>query len=231
MLEPVEFEALYRGVLGQQDERPEDERDNDEIDRLSQPERELYGAFLSMAFYAGPRLGELRDLPWRNVDFNGAMIRVESGFTEGTRSTPKGKRARSTPLVPILSQRLAALATRERFTGEADYVFSTAFGERLGEKRIRKVFYAALVRAGLGHRRDEQDARGNLQIPIRIHDLRHSWCTWAVNVWPLTKVQSYAGHRDVKTTQRYVHHQTKAQDADLGGAYLDAALAPALIPV
>jgi hypothetical protein len=46
-----------------------------------------------------------------------------------------------------------------------------------------------------------------------------------VNVWPLTKVQAYAGHRDVKTTQRYVHLQTKAHDADLGGAYLEAALA------
>ena len=184
MLEPIEFEAVYRGVLGQQDERPERERD-DGRDRHArrQPERELYGALLSTAFYAGPRLGELRDLPWRNVDFDGAMIRIESGFSEGRRSTPKGKRARSTPLVPILSQRLAALATRERFTGDADYVFSTELGERVGEKRIRRVFYAALGRAGLGHRRDDVDPRGNPQLPIRLHDLRHSWCTWAVNVW------------------------------------------------
>jgi integrase len=227
VLEPIEFEAVYRGVLGQQDDRPE--RDRDAIDDLTADERELYGALLSTAFYAGPRLGEIRDLPWRNVDFAGAMLRVESGYTKGGRSTPKGKRARSTPMVPILSQRLASLASRDRFTGDADYVFSTLLGERIGEARVRKVFYAGLVRAGLGHRRDSQDARGNPQQPIRVHDLRHSWCTWAVNVWPLTKVQAYAGHRDVKTTQRYVHHQTKAQDADLGGAYLDAALADSLV--
>jgi integrase len=224
VLEPIEFEAVYRSVLGEQDERPAFERGEDEIDRLSPAERELYGALLSTAFYAGPRLGELRDLPWRNVDFDGAMLRIVSGFTEGERTTPKGRRARSVPMVPLLSQRLASLSTRERFTGEADYVFSTALGERVGEKRIRRVFYAALGRAGLGHRRDDIDPRGNPQLPIRLHDLRHSWCTWAVNVWPLTKVQAYAGHRDVKTTQRYVHHQTKAQDADLGGAYLAAAL-------
>jgi integrase len=224
VLEPIEFEAVYRGVLEQQDDRPEKGRQRDAIDDLTVDERELYGALLSTAFYAGPRLGEIRDLPWRNVDFAGAMIRVESGYTKGGRSTPKGKRARSTPMVAILSQRLASLARRERFTGDADYVFSTPLGERIGEARIRRVFYAGLVRAGLGHRRDAADARGNPQLPIRVHDLRHSWCTWAVNVWPLTKVQAYAGHRDVKTTQRYVHHQTKAQDADLGGAYLDAAL-------
>jgi hypothetical protein len=34
---------------------------DDEIDRQSQPERELYGAFLSTAFYAGSRLGEVPD--------------------------------------------------------------------------------------------------------------------------------------------------------------------------
>ena len=100
----------------------------------------------------------------------------------------------------------------------------------MGEKRIRRVFYAALGRAGLGHRREDVDPRGNPQLPIRLHDLRHSWCTWAVNVWPLTKVQAYAGHRDVKTTQRYVHHQTKTQDADLGGAYLDEALSQTAAP-
>jgi integrase len=224
ILEPLEFEAVYRAVVGQQDDRPEDERGADAIDALTEAQREVFGALLSAGFYAGPRLGELLDLPWRNVDFAGAIIRIESGYTRGARSTPKGKRARSTPMVPILSRRLAALIRRDRFTRDADYVFANELGERLGDAAIRKIFYAALVRAGLGHRRDEWDTRGNSQTPIRVHDLRHSFCTWAVNVWEITKVQAYAGHRDIKTTQRYVHHKTKARDADLGGAYLDAAL-------
>jgi integrase len=224
VLEPVEFEAVYRAVLLQQDDRPIGERAEHAIDKLDDADRELYGAFLSTAFYAGLRLGELRDLPWRNVDFARAMIRVETGFSEGRRSTTKGKRARSTPLVPALSQRLAALGTRDRFTRDDDYVFSTAIGERLTDKRAREVFYAALVRAGLGHRRDKTDLRGNPQQPIRIHDLRHSWCTWAVNVWDITKVQDYAGHTDIKTTRRYVHHRAKAEDAHLAGAYLASAL-------
>lgn len=159
VLEPLEFEAVYRSVLGEQDGRPAVECGEDEIDRLSPAERQLYGALLSTAFYAGPRLGELRDLPWRNVDFDGAMLRIESGFTEGERTTPKGKRARSVPRC----------------------------------RSCRSVW----------------------------RRFRHATGSPAP---PATKVQAYAGHRDVKTTQRYVHHQTKAQDADLGGAYLAAAL-------
>ena len=125
VLEPIEFEAVYRGVLGKQDERPEADRDPTRSTGSARASVSSTARCSSTAFYAGPRLGELRDLPWRNVDFDGSMLRIESGFSEGTRSTPKGKRARSTPLVPILAQRLAALATRDRFTGDADYVFST----------------------------------------------------------------------------------------------------------
>jgi integrase len=119
------------------------------------------------------------------------------------------------------------LSTRRDFRTDGDDVFCTGFGDRVSGEAVRAVFYAALVRAGMGHRRDEVDSHGNEQTPIRVHDLRHSWCTWAVNVWPVTKVQAYAGHRDIKTTMRYVHHQTKAEDATLGGAYLATVLGTA----
>jgi integrase len=152
---------------------------------------------------------------------------VESGYTHGARSTPKSRRARATPLVAQLAGRLAALSRRGDFCGDDDYVFCTRFGDRVGGDTVRAAFYAALVRAGLGHKRATVDRRGNEQSPIRVHDLRHSWCTWAVNVWPITKVQEFAGHADIKTTRRYVHHQTKAEDAELGGAYLARVLSPA----
>jgi integrase len=215
-------------VLGEIDERPVTERTADEIDRLSAHECATYGGLLSTAFHAGLRMGELRDLPRHAIDVAGKLIRVESNFTHGSRTTPKGKRARATPLVPLLAERLTAVLACSRFAGTGDYAFATPLGDRVNERKIRRVFYAALVRAGLGHKRAEVDQHGNPQEPIRVHDLRHSWCTWAVNVWPVTKVKEYAGHRDVKTTMRYVHHQTKAADADLGGEYLARALALAV---
>jgi integrase len=124
-------------------------------------------------------------------------------------------------MVPVLAQRLAELSTRGDFTGESDYVFVNDVGDRVRDGNVSAAFYAALDAAGLSDRRAETDQHGTAQAPMRLHDLRHSSCTWAVNVWPVTKVQLYAGHRDIQTTMRYVHHKTKAEDADLGGAYLD----------
>jgi hypothetical protein len=44
---------------------------------------------------------------------------------------------------------------------------------------------------------------------------------------PITRKSVWIpGHRDIQTTMRCVHHQTKAEDADLGGAYLDRVLTP-----
>jgi integrase len=222
VLDQDEFEDIYRAVLGELDRRPlEERREKDAVDRLEADERMIFAAILSTAFYAGPRMGELRDLPWRNVDFRRRMLRVESGYSRGLRSTPKGKRARSVPLVSILSDRLRAIKEREHYVGAGDYVFGIA-GERVSDVRVRSVFYAALARAGFAHKRGKVDQLGNPQEPIRVHDLRHSYCTWAVNVWPLTKVKEFAGHRDIKTTMRYVHHQTKSEDADLADAFLAA---------
>ena len=49
VLEPAEFEQVHSAVIGEADA----------FGGL------LYGPLLSVAFYAGLRLGELRDLPWR----------------------------------------------------------------------------------------------------------------------------------------------------------------------
>jgi integrase len=43
---------------------------------------------------------------------------------------------------------------------------------------------------------------GEPQKPLVFHDLRHSFCTWAVNVFTLPEVKELAGHRDITTTMK-----------------------------
>jgi hypothetical protein len=54
------------------------------------------------------------------------------------------------------------------------------------------------------------------------HDLRHSFGTLAVQVYPVTDVQVYMGHQKIETTMRYVHFVPKVDAAAKGSAFIGA---------
>jgi hypothetical protein len=60
--------------------------------------------------------------------------------------------------------------------------------------------------------------------PIVFHDLQHTFGTLAVQVWPVTDVQAYMGHADIKTTMRYVHHVPKHDAAERFSRFVDGQL-------
>ena len=72
---------------------------------------------------------------------------------------------------------------------------------------MRRQFYAAVKRAGLGHLRTKDN-------PLRFHDLRHTFGTLAVQVTPLTDVQAWMGHAQIQTTMIYVHYVPQHDAAD-----------------
>ena len=74
-----------------------------------------------------------------------------------------------------------------------------ATGRYLDGSALRKRFYTALARAGLGAMRTKPE-------PITFHDLRHTFGTLAVQAFPLSDVKAYMGHADIQTTMIYVHH-------------------------
>ncbi len=65
---------------------------------------------------------------------------------------------------------------------------------------LRRRYVTALRRAGLKQ--------------LRIHDLRHTFGTLAVQAFALTDVKAYMGHADIQTTMRYVHHVHQHDAAD-----------------
>ena len=84
--------------------------------------------------------------------------------------------------------------------GADDLVFVNDAGEYIEDSALRRRFYAALEAAGIGH--------------IRFHDLRHSFGTLAVQVFPLSDVKAYMGHADIATTMIYVHHVPQVDAAE-----------------
>ena len=156
-------------------------------------------AIFRTAAYTGLRQGELLGLRWGAVDFVAGLIHVRSNFTGGKEKMPKGKRVRSVPMMPDVMTTLATLKEREHFTGDGDLVFVNEVGDHVDHFELRKRYYAALEEAGLRR--------------IRFHDLRHAFGTAAITKLDPFAVQSYMGHQHYSTTQRYLHHKPRREDA------------------
>lgn len=168
---------------------------------------DLHSAIYRTAAESGLRLGELRALRWSDLDFGRRLIHVRWAYARDVRGRPKSSYVRSTPMTDAVHQVLTLLRRRGDFTAPDDLVFASPTGTPLSDRTFREGFYRALSKAGLGHYRLKED-------PITFHDLRHSFGTTAVQVFPLSDVQAYMGHADIKTTMIYVHHVPREDAAE-----------------
>jgi integrase len=184
--------------------------------KLRQQDQQDAAIFLTAA-YAGLRLGELRSLRWRDLDFGKRLIHVRHSYVMRSEDSPKSGRVRSVPMIDQVAAALEQLSRRNSWTGEKDLVFVSPTGEHIEDSALRRRFYAALEAAGLKH--------------IRFHDLRHTFGTLAVQVFPLTDVKAYMGHADIATTMIYVHHVPQLDAAEKLSAALRKASTAALAAV
>ena len=97
---------------------------------------------------------------------------------------PKSGKVRAVPMIDQVLRERDALSRRDRFVDDDDLVFISPTGEHLEDSALRRRFYAALKQAKIKH--------------LRFHDLRHSFGTLAVQVFPLSDVKAYMGHAVVE---------------------------------
>jgi integrase len=156
--------------------------------------------YLTAAF-SGLRMGECLGLCWRDVDFDNRALRALRQYTRGELVAPKSGHGRSMPLVDPVAQALARLSQRQRHTGRDDFVFCSPDGEPLDDSALRRRYKTARHATGLR--------------PLRFHDLRHTLGSLAMNRASIVQVQAWMGHADLKTTMRYLHHKSRADEAEL----------------
>jgi integrase len=166
---------------------------------------ELYGAIYVTAAFTGLRVGELRALRWLDVDFPNRIVHVRRNHVRDAHGAPKSQRVRSVPMTDQVAVVLDGLSRRDHSTGPEELVFTLGFNEPFHQDTVRKRFYVALERAGLGALRERSD---DAQPDNRIvfHDLRHTFGTLAVQAFPLSDVMAMMGHAEISTTMIYVHH-------------------------
>jgi integrase len=102
-------------------------------------------------------------------------------------------------MVPAVLDALGRLKEREHFAGDDDLVFCDVVGGHLNAWSLRRRYYRAVEAAGLPR--------------VRFHDLRHAFGTAAIRRLDPHAVQCYMGHAHYSTTQRYLHHQPRREDA------------------
>ncbi|HVA19794.1 MAG TPA: tyrosine-type recombinase/integrase [Solirubrobacteraceae bacterium] len=195
---PEEVEALARAladglhrdpkdpVVGEQ-ERAEDRQDAEMV---------------RVASYAGLRLGELRALRWRDVDFAAHALTVARAISAGKELSTKSGRVRRVPLADQAAAALDRLSRRENFTDPDELVFCNVLGRHLDGSAVRRRFKRA------------RNA-GRLR-PLRFHDLRHTFGSLlAAAGVDLVSIQAAMGHSALATTSRYLHARPATDQAQI----------------
>jgi integrase len=136
---------------------------------------------------AGLRAGEMRALEWTDLNLDKRQLRVERNDWQGHITPTKGGRLRHVPITSRLAEALRA--HRHLRTAR---VLCRADATRLTESALSEAVRRAARLANL-----------RCTGP---HMLRHTFCSHlAMRGVPARTIQELAGHRDLSTTQRYMH--------------------------
>lgn len=178
----------------------------EQIQSIAREADEQTGAAILTAGFAGLRAGELLALRWRHINFSGQSLHVQRALSAGKETGTKGGDARVVPMATQVAQVLAKLGQREHFTRQSDLVFCNQTGGFLNDSALRRRYKAARDRA------IEKDS----EIPsLRFHDLRHSFGSASIQGFNPAQVKAIMGHKDIRTTEQYLHARSSERDADV----------------
>jgi integrase len=153
---------------------------------------------------AGLRQGEVRGLKVADIRFaDPPSIRVQRALDlNEDEYPPKSNRNRTVPMTSRLAEALLEHTTPSRFS------LSRVFVRGNGEPLTRDCVRVRLC--------DIEKAAG-VEVTGRSHHLRHLWATELSAAGVSARViQALAGHRDLKTTLRYMHLQEGQTLAAIG---------------
>jgi len=175
----------------------------DEVKLILENSGSLRG-FLTIAFFTGMRLGELRGLKWEDVDFNRKKIHIKRTIYAGIENTPKTGKDRIIDMLPIVEQ---ALKEKYLDTGlEYSYIFKNKKGNPYAwDVSIIETWWKPILkRCGLMYR--------------RMYETRHTFATMMLlGGEDILWVSQMLGHSNVSTTMKfyikYIPNQTQKRAA------------------
>ncbi len=138
-----------------------------------------------LSLHCGLRAGEIFDLEWSDIDFNGGLIRL--------RDTKNGRTRYS-----YMTNEVHAMLKNRPSGNRDEPIFKTARGTKHSE--ISDAFYAAVKVCELN------EAVTDKRDKVVFHTLRHTFASWLVMQGiDLYTVKELLGHRSLAMTERYAH--------------------------
>jgi integrase len=175
-------------------------------------------AFYHVAAYTGARRGELLNLRWPDIDFDGLKITISgsTGIINGARvnGTTKSGRSRVVTIdddtASVLREHRKAQAADQLLAGEAwkgndkNHVFTTGWGEQIYPDTVGWLM-TKVIRS---YNAPADGPRPTQALPhARVHDLRHIHATTLLlNGVPVHVVAARLGHADPAITLRVYAH-------------------------
>ena len=173
----------------------------DQYDMLVATARECGPRYLAVVLLggdAGLRVGEIAGLDWSHVNFDASTIRVAQAYVLSELVAPKGKDERLVPMTSTLRAALQSLWMEASVPGYLGLglegpVITTHAGGRCTSPQIRALFKSVAAKAGI-------------QLNGSFHALRHTMATATLDASKeLKAVSNLLGHKNVSTTNDYVH--------------------------
>ena len=134
-------------------------------------------AIVTVALHTGMRSGEIRNLNWRDLDFDSGFLIIRDSKNGESRHVP-------------MDSTVVDLFRNYPRTPGSDLVFTNAAGGRIGW--LQHGFRKALGRVGI--------------TDLHFHDLRHTFASqWMMAGGELYALKDILGHKTIAMTQRYAH--------------------------
>jgi len=162
-------------------------------------------ALLYLAAFTGMRLGELRGLQWKHVEYNRGVIMVRQMADERNTIYPPKSRCgnRDIPLAKIVINVLSEWRLATEWKSEADFVFANGSGGLDNHGNVHGRFYSPLQRAALGEKK------------YNFHALRHTAASMFIEQGlNAKKLQMVVGHEDIGTTLNVYGHMLSPVEDD-----------------
>ena len=151
-----------------------------ELDRMfTVPQNIKHKLLLMVAYGAGMRISEVKNLRVQDVDFGSLTIHIKWA---------KGQKDR----ISILSEKIRDELERYCWLKKSDeYVFESERAGALHSRTLDHIFHHAKEKAGITK-------------PATFHSLRHSFATHLLENWTdIRYVQVLLWHNNIRTTQMY----------------------------